>query len=124
MGYRIFLQDCAANAFIEKRMNGDMDCYLSFGELEEYGRRVFLELKDRGIDAELHFSRNLTDQFFDSPYNEGFFFPATVNGENGVGLDSRKTKSDLIRQYHGYLPLDLLLAYCSVAHDMYNKKKD
>lgn len=120
--YKIFLGDCASNAFISKRENGDTDCFLSFEELEEYGHRVWQELNERNLEAECHFSRDLTEAFFEE--NEEFFFPMTVNGKNGVGVDSRKTKSELIRQYRGYLPLDLLLAYCSVGHDMYCKEDD
>ena len=121
MGYVVKLVDCVANAFIHKMKNGDTLCFSPFSELEEYGRKVVDELEMNGFEAYTCFSRDKTEEMFCS--EEDCFSPAILHGENGVRLNVGFTRSDLIRRFRGYLPLDMLLAYCKVGHDMFEEKE-
>ncbi len=122
MGYKVKLVDCAANAFISK-LEGTRDTFgfMSYSVLEDYGRKVVEDMRGRGLEAETTFSRDETDELFYR--NEEFFSPATLGGENGIALKAGTTKSMLIHEFRGYLPLDLLLSYCSVGHDLFGHEK-
>lgn len=94
------LEHVVPNAFVffKKR-------YLSFYEIERYGKSVMSKINKRCI---LLFSRDHTREFF-REYGKYF---ERVGGE-GVKLRDEITYEMLIDEFLGYLPLELLLAFIS-----------
>jgi hypothetical protein len=109
--FYIKLEDLAANAFIQSlKINNTR--FLTFMEIESYGKKVIKHLQEHGKDAILILSRNDTNMMFQE-YND-FFEEHEENGRKGIQLKTNITLDDLIQQFHGYLPLDVLYAFINV----------
>lgn len=108
MCFYIGIEDLAANAMIEFLKKGGQR-FLTYDELEMYGAEVVQILKENGEKAVLILSRDNTEALFRN-YSE-FFEEETQNGKKGIKLKADKEVDDLIRQFRGYLALDVLLAF-------------
>lgn len=85
MCFYIGIEDLAANAMIEMLK-------------KEYGEKAVLILSRENTDA---LFRNYSD----------FFEEGEQDGKKGIKLKIGKEIDDLIRQFRGYLALDVLLAF-------------
>lgn len=108
MCFYIGIEDLAANAMIEILKKGERR-FLTYNEMEMYGAEVVQILKENGEKAVLILSRENTDAFFRN-YSE-FFEEGEQNGKRGITLKADKKVEDLIKQFRGYLALDVLLAF-------------
>lgn len=100
--------DLVANAFIAALKDRGQR-FLSFQQIEAYGERVINVLKDSNDTAVLNLSRDKTGEMFE--FFSRFFRAETREGCSGVRLVDGVTSGDLIREFRGYLPLNLLLAF-------------
>ncbi len=112
MCFYIGIEDLAANALIELLKSNESKRFVTYGEVERYGNAVVRILKEKGEKAVLILSRDNTDAFFRN-YSDFFEECRGENGELGIMLKKDKEISDLIRQFRGYLALDVLLAFVS-----------
>lgn len=108
MCFYIGIEDLAANAMIEMLKKGGRR-FLTYSKIEMYGTEVVQILKENGEKAVLILSRENTDALFKN-YSE-FFEEGEQNGKRGIKLKDDKQEEDLIRQFRGYLALDVLLAF-------------
>lgn len=108
MCFYIGIEDLAANAMIEMMKKGGQR-FLTYSEIEMYGAEVVQILKDSGEKAVLILSRENTDALFRN-YSE-FFEESERGGKRGIKLKENKKVEDLIKQFRGYLALDVLLAF-------------
>ena len=109
MSYHIAIDDLVANAFIEIiKINRKNTCFLSFKQIEDYGKEVVKILRENGNEVELTLSKRNTEELLrEFP---DFFVQEERNGRKGVALQPDKTVTDLINHFRGYLALDVLLA--------------
>mgnify|MGYP000319190913 FL=1 len=107
--YYIGMDDVIANAFIESmKQNGNR--FLTYEQIYDYGdKAVGLVRKD----ANVLFDKSNTDVVL-TDYVD-FFNEQTIDGALGIELKQEKSRSDLINQFRGYLPLDVLRAFVSVS---------
>lgn len=107
--YYIGMDDIIANAFIESmKQNGNR--FLTYKQICEYGdKAVGLIRKDAGV----LFDKSNTDVVL-TDYAD-FFNEQTIDGALGIELKQEKSRSDLINQFRGYLPLDVLRAFVLTA---------
>lgn len=108
MCFCIGMEDLTANAFIES-MRRAGKTFLTFKEVEDYGSRVVELLNEKGEKAVLILSRENTNNLF--RIYPDFFRRKNVNGEKGIELQKEVTLEDLIREFRGYLALDVLMAF-------------
>lgn len=108
MCFYIGIEDLAANAMIEILKKGGQR-FLTYDEIEMYGAEVVQILKENGEKAVLILSRDNTEALFRN-YSD-FFEEETQNEKKGIKLKDDKEVDDLIRQFRGYLALDVLLAF-------------
>lgn len=106
--YYIGMDDVIANAFIESmKRNGNR--FLTYKQINDYGDKVAdLIRKDSDVFVDKSNTSSVLTDYAD------FFAEQTIDGELGVELKREKSKSDLINQFRGYLPLDVLRAFVSV----------
>lgn len=74
-----------------------------------FGTKVIKYLNEKGEDACLRLSRDLTNSFF-YEYSDLFLLVENEK-ENVVILANNITSKDLIRKFSGYLSLPVLLAF-------------
>ena len=108
MCFYIGIEDLAANALIEV-LKKSQKRFITYNEIESYGSEVVQLLKESGEKAVLILSRDNTNAFFRN-YSE-FFEESEQNGRKGILLKAEKQIDDLIKQFRGYLALDVLLAF-------------
>ena len=99
------LSDLAANAFIEVSELGVRS--LTYQLLEWYGEEVRKKLKENCDNIRLFLDRYYTDEFY---WRYEKFFKQSEDGKS-VELNRDITKSQLIKKFRGYLPLDMLIAF-------------
>lgn len=108
MCYYIGIEDLVANALIEKISNSDVR-FISYQEIESYGAKVVEVLGNKREKAILIFSRESTSMFL-RDYSD--YFEETDNGHIlGIKLKDNVKIEELISEFRGYLPLDVLLAF-------------
>lgn len=108
MSFYIGIEDLVANALIESKQS-NRKRFLTYQEIEEYGAQVIRILNENGEKAVLSLSRETTNAMFRN-YSE-FFEEREFEGAKGIELKDGKEKEDLINQFRGYLPLDVLMAF-------------
>ena len=108
INYKIFIEDIVSNAFIEKLKKENCE-FLSFDEIEDYGKKAISLMHSKGLNATLVLSRDLTSNFFEK-YSE-FFEEKVVDGLSGVQLKDNVCVNDLINEFRGHLPIDMLVAF-------------
>lgn len=108
MCFYIGIEDLAANALIESISRG-RKTFLTYKEIESYGARVVKLLNDNNEKAVLILSREHTNELFRN-YSD-FFEEKLVDGDIGIELKGDKTVEGLIRQFRGYLAIDVLMAF-------------
>ena len=108
MCYYIGIEDLVANALIEKINNSDVR-FISYQEIESYGAKIVEVLGEKNEKAILIFSRESTSMLL-RDYSD-FFEETEVNQAMGIQLKDNKKTEDLIYEFRGYLPLDVLLAF-------------
>lgn len=106
--YYIGMDDIIANAFIES-MKQNENRFLTYKQINDYGDKAVGLIRK---DAKVLVDKSNTDIVL-TDYAD-FFNEQTIDGELGVELKREKYKSDLINQFRGYLPLDVLRAFVSV----------
>lgn len=107
----ICLSDMVANAFIELQKRELNINELSLITIERYGEEVAKKLKKEGIKPMFSLSRNSTEHF-KTQYQEFFTLKENdYNSETTVKLNDGIKIDILIKNFRGYLPLKLLLAY-------------
>lgn len=99
------LSDLAANAFIEVLELGVRS--LTYQLLEWYGEEARKKLKENCDNIRLFFGRYYTDEFY---WRYEKFFKQSEDGKS-IELNGGITKSQLIEEFRGYLPLDMLIAF-------------
>lgn len=104
MPYVINIEDAVANAFIKY----DDKRSLSLSIIEDYANDVRKELNRNNANVIINFSRNETNRMLEE---YGDFF---ILNENTIFLTDNINKIMLIEKFRGYLPLELLKAFCSV----------
>lgn len=97
--YCIQIEDLIANAFIESGRNS-----LPLEQIEAYGRAVVKALRDQDKEAKLILSRDDLESLNTN------FFEKTNEGRLVIKLKDGITKEDLIKNFRGYLSLDVLCA--------------
>ena len=110
MCFYIGIEDLAANALIELLKKNSNKRFVTYSEIEKYGNAVVKILKENKEKAVLILSRDSTEALFRN-YSDFFEEDADENGMLGIKLKMGKEISDLIRQFRGYLALDVLLAF-------------
>ena len=107
--YHIGMDDVIANAFIKWRIQ------------DGYRVRTDKQCDDEGDEAvgwirkeaEVRCDKSNTDIVL-TDYAD-FFSEQIIDGTLGIELKQEKSRSDLINQFRGYLPLDVLRAFVSVS---------
>lgn len=107
--YYIGMDDVIANAFIES-MKQNRNRFLTYEQIYDYGDKAVGLIRK---DAEVLFDKSNTDSVL-TDYAD-FFSEQTIDGTLGIELKQEKSRSDLINQFRGYLPLDVLRAFVSVS---------
>lgn len=103
--YYIGMDDIIANAFIESmRENGNR--FLTYKQINDYGDKVADLIRE---DSDVFVDKSNTSSVL-MDYSD-FFAEQTIDGEIGVELKREKSVSNLINQFRGYLPLDVLRAF-------------
>jgi hypothetical protein len=103
------MDDVIANAFIESmRENGNR--FLTYKQINDYGDKVADLIRE---DSDVFVNKSNTDSVL-MDYSD-FFAEQTIDGELGVELKREKSVSNLINQFRGYLPLDVLRAFVLTA---------
>lgn len=122
MCYYIAIEDLVANAMIaEMSKNGnDQKTFFTYSELERFGAYVIKILEEKKEKAVLVLSRERTSHML-SDYAD-FFEEREVNGNKGIGLKDGVNCLQLIDDFRGYLPLDVLMAFIE-ASDNYDFTK-
>lgn len=107
MTYNIFIEDLVSNAFIIALDFNER--FLTYEEIEYFGGEVIKYLDNLNIKASLNLSKIKTDAFL---IKYSHFF----EGKDifGIRLKENITKSDLIKEFRGSLPIDLLLGFVKV----------
>ena len=108
MGFFIGIEDLAANALIEVLSAGERR-FLTYSEIETYGNKVVEILGEDGDHAVLILSRDNTSAMFRN-YSD-FCDERVKDGKRGIYLREGKNVIDLIDNFRGYLPLNVLLAF-------------
>ncbi len=109
MCFYIGIEDLAANALIEV-LSKTGKRFLSYFEIEKYGAEVVRVLSEQnGEKAVLLLSRENTTALYRN-YSE-FFMEREQDGSLGIELKPDKEVEDLIKQFRGYLSLELLMAF-------------
>ena len=109
MGYFIGIEDLAANAAIELlKVEKPVD-FISYRQLEEYGKAAVEYLKSKGKKAVLVLSRQGTQSMLQA-YPE-YFMEQEDQGISGIRVRPGITREQLTKKFRGYLPLDVLLAF-------------
>lgn len=103
--YNADLSDLAANAFIEVSELNVRSLTLQL--LEWYGEEVRKKLEENCDNIRLFLSRYYTDEFY---WRYEKFFKQSED-DKSVELNGGITKSLLIEEFRGYLPLDMLIAF-------------
>lgn len=118
MNYNIFIADLVSSAFIIALNNNER--FLTYEEIEHFGGEVIKYLDDLDIKGNLKLSKTKTDEFLIKYSN---FFEA--RGIQGISLKENVTNEDLINEFRGRLPLDLLLGFVFVEnlHKNIDKEK-
>lgn len=111
MDFAIYIEDLAANAFIQILTKDEHTRFLTYSEIENYGKCVVRSLSTKNTKAILVLSRDMTNEML-RDYSE-FFAEIKKDGKTGLELKENKSVTDLINQFRGYLSLDLLLAFVS-----------
>ena len=107
--YYIGMDDVIANAFIESmKQNGNR--FLTYEQIYDYGDKAVGLIRK---DAEVLFDKSNTDSVLTD--DADFVSEQTIDGTLGIELKQEKSRSDLINQFRGYLPLDVLRAFVSVS---------
>lgn len=107
--YHIGMDDIIANAFIESmRENGNR--FLTYKQINDYGDKVADLIRE---DSDVFVNKSNTDSVL-MDYSD-FSAEQTIDGELGVELKREKSVSNLINQFRGYLPLDVLRAFVLTA---------
>ena len=111
--YKLYLEDIASFAFI-KAFDENETRFLSYQEIEDFGRRVVEKIKEQsGNNAKLCLSRAETENFY--AWHSEFFKEKTEGGEDGIFLKHGKTRNDLIGRFVGCMPVDVLKAMAATA---------
>jgi hypothetical protein len=106
--YHIGMDDVIANAFIESiKQNGNR--FLTYKQIDDYGNKVADLIRK---DSDVFVDKSNTDIVL-TDYAD-FFSEQTIDGALGIELKREKSISDLINQFRGYLPLDVLRAFVLV----------
>lgn len=108
MCFYIGIEDLAANALIES-LQKNQRRFLTYKEIEAYGAVVVQLLREQNEKAVLILSRDKTNAFFHD-YSDFFEEQQSADGL-GIALKEEKNVDDLIEQFRGYLPLDVLMAF-------------
>lgn len=110
MCFYIGIEDLAANALIES-MRRLKKRFLTYEEIESYGSKVIEFLNEKNEKAVLILSRESTNALFRN-YSD-FFEEKEESTGIGIGLKENVVLEDLIKQFRGYLALDVLMAFVS-----------
>lgn len=102
--FHIGIEDLAANAFIELLQKDEKCNFVTYDELERYGRQAVKVLTEKCEKATLLLSRNYTDAMFRDCSD---FFEEE---KQGIRLKADNNRKVLIDHFRGYLPIDVLLA--------------
>lgn len=102
--FYIGIEDLAANAFIELLQKDEKCNFVTYDELEHYGKQTIKVLAEKGEKAALLLSRNHTDAMFRDCSD---FFEEE---KQGIRLKTNRDRKALIDRFRGYLPIDVLLA--------------
>ena len=102
--FHIGIEDLAANAFIELLQENEKCDFVTYDELERYGKQTIKVLAEKGEKAALLLSRNHTDAMFCDCSD---FFEEE---KQGIRLKTNRDRKALIDRFRGYLPIDVLLA--------------
>ena len=108
MCFYIGIEDLAANALIQTLEKSEKR-FLTYKDIENYGSKVIEFLYENGEKAVLILSRESTNELFRN-YSE-YFEEREENNVKGIALKANKKVEDLIKQFRGYLALDVLKAF-------------
>lgn len=107
MSYRITLEDLAANAMIWLLKDGISSPTVTYKQLDAYGAATLSFLTMLGKSAYLDLSRDKTRNMLEQ---YAFYFKEKED-ETGLELRSGISRKDLICEFCGALPVEILLAF-------------
>lgn len=102
--FYIGIEDLAANAFIALLQKDEKCNFVTYDELERYGKQTVKVLAEKGEKATLLLSRNHTGAMFRGCSD---FFEEE---KQGIKLKANRDRKALIDHFRGCLPIDVLLA--------------
>lgn len=108
MCYLIQIEDLVSNALIEL-INKRNIREVSLHTVEKYGEAVIKYLNKHNDKALLMLSRDRTNSFIQR--YENFFELKDIENSSIVILKDNITEDDLIKEFRGYLSLDVLMAF-------------
>lgn len=107
MRYRITLEDLAANAMIWLLKDGVSSPTITYKQLDAYGAATITYLTMLGGSAYLDLSRDKTRNMLEQ---YAFYFKETED-ETGLTLRDGISRKDLLCEFCGTLPVEILLAF-------------
>lgn len=103
--YTIEIEDLVSNLLIEYKIRNIKD-YVTYKEIALYANNIGKSLAEEDIDLVVSMNREKTDRFLQL-YSNYF---VEVKEESKIQLREGITATDLIDEFRGYLPFNLLLS--------------
>lgn len=103
--YTIEIEDLVSNLLIEYKARNIKD-YVTYKEIALYANNIGKSLAEEDIDLVVSMNREKTDRFLQL-YSNYF---VEVKEESKIQLREGITATDLIDEFRGYLPFNLLLS--------------
>ena len=103
--YTIEIEDLVSNLLIEYKTRNIKD-YVTYKEIALYANNIGKSLAEEDIDLVVNMNKEKTDRFLQL-YNNYF---VEVKEESKIQLREGITATDLIDEFRGYLPFNLLLS--------------
>ena len=102
--YQLFLQDITALLYIKRRREQKLDIrFLTFSEIEVFGKQLLDKLKKIDYVPSLALSRNDTQLFFEC-YSDCF----CNDKKNGISLCENIGTQELVERFVGWMNIDVL----------------
>ena len=103
--YTIEIEDLVSNLLIEYK-NRNIKDYVTYKEIALYANNIGKSLAEENIDLVVSMNKEKTDRFLQL-YSNYF---VEVKEESKIQLREGITATDLIDEFRGYLPFNLLLS--------------
>ena len=102
--YIVEIEDLVSNLIIEFKVR-NIKNYVTYDEIDKYAANIIKQLRLENIDLIIDMNRYKTNRFF-QVYSD--FFEESKD-ETKIILKENVSEEDLINEFRGYLPFNLLL---------------